>query len=374
MIRTDLPQSALAIQLQLEDLLNMGYSQSISIKLWHIVMFLAFNTKRAIFINWMLCSLAWAFIGLAEEEEPLDKPLFPRAESVAFFKQHTNTNLFFMYDTSEGKQLKARLDDIKELAFGLGPVPMHICEMSAGATNIPYTVVFEASVPWRSAKEPYRLGFVTFASNGTLEYFSNFSFNFRGYSVIVMDCYTTNCFQKVKPDVLCVEFIDSDMKSLDRETALNFRKLFAKYCCPKVYFAISPEGGMGIIRIEDENQRVYYPTLSDSGTEEMMLTGVLGRFIFYERGILEALPKYTVPQILNIFFYWNSKELSGKEGEELKALHTSKQMQNIVGTLLKHEHPWVRQAANYYLINFGEFGSTNVAHEALSDVPTQSEK
>jgi hypothetical protein len=373
-IRTDLPQSALAIQLQLEDLLNMGYSQNISIKLWHIFMVLAFNTKRAIFINWMLCSLAWAFIGLAEEEEPRDKPLFPRADSVAFFKQHANTNLFFIYNTSAGKQLKERLDDIKALEFGLGLVPMHVCEMSAGATNKSFTVVFEASVPWRSARERDRWEFVAFGNDGTLEDFSNFSFRFRGDSAIVLDCYTTNVFQKIKPDVLCIEFIDDDMKSVDRDIALNFRTLFSKYCCPKVYFAISPERGMLIIRIEDENKRVYYPNLLHPYADEMMLRSVLRVFLNKYECREEALQKLTVPEILNLFFYWNSKEFKGELGEDLQEVHTSKRVQNIVGKWLKHEHPWVRQAANYYLITYGDFGSTNVAHEALSDAPVQNEK
>ena len=315
-----------------------------------------------------------AFIGIAEEEEPQDKPLFLRIDSGDFFKQHTNTNLFFMYDTSEGKQLKARLDDIKELAFGLGPVPMHICEMSAGATNIPYTVVFEASVPWRPAKEPDQLGFVTFANDGTLKGLGNFSFNFKGYPVMVLDCYTTNCFQKVKPDVLCIEFIDRDEKSLDRESALNFRKLFAKYCCPKVYFAISPEGGMLIIRIEDENKRVYYPNLFCADTGDVMLKGAVEVFLHKYNCNDDVIQRLTAPQILNLFFYWNSKEYKGELGEDLHEVHTSKRVQNIVGKWLKHEHPWVRQAANYYLITYGDFGSTNVNNEALSDAPARSGK
>ena len=338
------------------------------------LMIFSSHSRRPLLVKLILLFVLGSFMGIAEEEEPRDKPLFPRADSVAFFKQHANTNLFFIYNTSAGKQLKERLDDIKALEFGLGLVPMHVCEMSAGATNKPFTVVFEASVPWRSARERDRWEFVAFGNDGTLEDFSNFSFRFRGDSPIVLDCYTTNVFQKITPDVLCIEFIDDDMKSVDRDTALTFRKLFGKYCCPKVYFAISPERGMLIIRIEDENKRVYFPNLSHPYTDEMMLRSVLRVFLNKYECREEALQKLTVPEILNLFFYWNSKEFKGELGEDLQEVHESRRIQQMVGKWLKHEHPWVRQAANYYLITYGDFGSTNVNNEALSDAPARSGK
>lgn len=334
-------------------------------------MALAVNIKRTIFLKWMLCSLAWSFIGIAEEEEPQDKPLFLRADSVAFFKQHANTNLFFIYNTSASKQLKERVDDMK----GLGLVPMYIGELAAGATNKPFTVVFEAPVPWCSVKDLDQWSLLTLDADGNLGGLSKLRFLFWGRPVMVLNCFTTNCFQKVKPDVLCVEFVERhDNGGFSRSMALNYRTLCTNYCLPKAYFTLSARGGIFIVRIEDDTRHVYYPNLLRFGTEDVILEEVLGVFLNTYECNDDAIQKLTVPEILNLFFYWNSKEYKGELGEDLQEVHTSKRVQNIVRKWLKHEHPWVRQAANYYLITYGDFGSTNVAHEVLSDAPAQSEK
>ncbi len=154
---------------------------------------------------------------------------------------------------------------------------------------------------------------------------------------------TTNCFQSGKPETVCIQ---------GKTGGLALSSVLRPF---KVYFSLAPgDRQMLVTRVEVDGE-LWYPELGSS--DEFMLMGLAVQYplILNESEFGKFIEKATIPQILNSFMYINAASLKGKAGAELKQLHQSMWMQEIIGRLTRHEHLWVRHAANYYLIKYGDF-------------------
>lgn len=236
--------------------------------------------------------------------------------------------------TKEGAAIRHAISDLRDVQIH----PTYVCDLVCLPDCNSLTVLLESPLESLNCG---RWGFSTFNESGDLiwpRFLEHRTFN-AYLDETISKCMVTNSFQDIHKDtlILTVPLGGSPTRQGDPI---------------KLFFALSPDGQVLLVRIEGPEGRSIYENLS--GTESsMFMSSLMQRpFLFVEYDLEQCFNNATVPQILNRFMYLNSKQFDAHK-KELEELHSSKRMQKIVEKLMKHEHPWVKDAANYYLVNFG---------------------
>lgn len=257
---------------------------------------------------------------------------------VDFLQKYQHRELRDLHSTGEGAALRHAISDLRDTLI----IPTYICVLGALPKNQKHVVLFESSdfERWR---------FTVFTKDGEMVWpRTAYGMTFLAdMDSVVVQCTVTNCFQNLTPDTLRVEVGSTKLRTFEQPTWFH-------------YYALSPDGGLLLIRSILSDGRVCYGgglTYTDKGRTpaELFMEPLLSPPLqFLEYDLEQNFRNDTIPQLLNRFMYLNCSELNAELTPKLKELHTSKRFERAVEKLMRHEHPWVRDAANYYLVHYGQ--------------------
>jgi len=293
-----------------------------------------YRIKAALEVSLLVSLQSFPICGFAGEWNP---PQNARMQAIAVLQHFTNQELRVLsYNEPSGTQLRQALCDLRYEAI----YPTYLCRLASLPSRQLFTVLFESPMGGLNCG---RWNFSSYNADG--EDASQQEPGFRSFPTFLDDavtkCTETNCFLKSDSDTLCVQ--------------INLGKNVHSRGIPhNVYFSLSPTGQVLLTRMENA-EGVFYPHVWGEYPEMFMSKAMQFPFLFLEADLERSVQTDTIPQILNRFIYLNSSRLDGTYGDELKELHNSKRMERLAASLLKHPHQWVRDAANYYLIHFGQF-------------------
>lgn len=186
-------------------------------------------------------------------------------------------------------------------------------------------------------------------------------FPFCSSHKVILNCGVTNCLGGSVPDALVVEVLPPYSGSGDEKPQ-------------RVYYAVSRYSRPMEIRQESEDGTPIYDLAFGSEMEGgvnhyyPLLHPPIEFFDANEDALKEDFLTNSVSSILNKFMVLNLPTPSCESDDhknitlrlmsrDVLKLRSSASFSAIVAKLLKHNHPWVRQAANHYLVNYGKIES-----------------
>jgi hypothetical protein len=220
-------------------------------------------------------------------------------------------------------------------------IPRYICELTRESDGMSIPVIFETEV---QEGKLWAVNFLEKKKLNTKQYKGARRFFCASYFT-VFDCGVTNCFGSSSADTLVI------MTTNLYSNPLGTNRVYFTACSGYDYPLLTRiEGEDGYPRYSclEMHDQIWFLTFRSLAIEQV--------FPISEDKMAEGFKVWTPPEILARFMILNTNGSEFPDNNVVRQLQSSESFTQVVGTLLKHPHPWVRAAANNYLINHSTLG------------------